>query len=1022
MRIGILSFALSVLAGCSLIRSSDDFFVVDDLGVDVAIDAFDGGIDMAVDADMAEVVECMIPGDCPSVAGGVADCVDGRCIIGSCIAPFEDCNGELADGCEVTLGTEAACAACGDGCAEGELCGATGGVSSCGTDCRDLMFCTDTCADLTMDIQNCGGCGAACPMPDGTAAATCMASACGFVCDAGREDCDEVPDDMDADGCETDIVGDVNNCGGCGTVCESDGENIVSLACVSSMCAVGECADGFGDCNGMIDDGCELPTDADMNNCGGCGIVCPEGSRCEAGSCLDVYIEVSLGVDEVCARRTFGVVECWGRNFSSSLNGDGPVPLESPTALRWTPPGASEETLLLAQDIAVSGRQVPAQPRGGGGTFCFISDHAGSEGQVFCAGDNAFIVAGRDGGANWPPSPIQVDATLDFVELTMGAVHGCARTEGGDAYCWGSATFGATGTVGERFPRRVEFDEPVQQLALSVGATCARLTSGEVHCIGRNNQAELGRGSVDSDANPAPEPVVAATGDSGERLTDVIDIVGGEFDFCARQSSGRMVCWGRNFNGTIVDGPVRQSTPVEVATDVEEMWLPDNTICWRTTAGNSFCRGRRIEGQFGGGPDEADFARAPVATPALDRFERLVGGDEAVCGFDDLDLHCWGYSGDGEIPQPSVVVVPPAPFVDVTGRTLTNVDDIDLGDYGGCARSGTNAFCWGLNRFGAMASRLLRSALDPAEPLVGDHLDVSMGDQFACGIRDGVSNALFCWGRVFDTSVNFNAVEQPTFINPVQVDVGTGFACTRTEGTGEVFCAGINDDGQVGVSPSDLEDEAEEVLDADGDLSGSVDVQAGGRFACALRGDGRVTCWGAHDQGQLGRAVDGGFADTASAGTVDGIANASAIATGEAHACAIDDGVVKCWGAGAEGQLGNGTRADTFTPAEIRSAGSNAVSVASAGNSTCAAFDSGQVRCWGENQLAQRGEEGDGFDVPILVRDVESQRVVSGPNANGYCARIGDGSWLCWGSNRYGLLGTVPSLIFEPTLVEPTEL
>ncbi|MEM6956257.1 MAG: RCC1 domain-containing protein, partial [Myxococcota bacterium] len=131
---------------------------------------------------------------------------------------------------------------------------------------------------------------------------------------------------------------------------------------------------------------------------------------------------------------------------------------------------------------------------------------------------------------------------------------------------------------------------------------------------------------------------------------------------------------------------------------------------------------------------------------------------------------------------------------------------------------------------------------------------------------------------------------------------------------------------------------------------------------------------------------------------------------------------VKCWGAGAEGQLGNGTRADTFTPAEIRSAGSNAVSVASAGNSTCAAFDSGQVRCWGENQLAQRGEEGDGFDVPILVRDVESQRVVSGPNANGYCARIGDGSWLCWGSNRYGLLGTVPSLIFEPTLVEPTEL
>ena len=67
--------------------------------------------------------------------------------------------------------------------------------------------------------------------------------------------------------CETNIHDDVGNCGGCGVVCNLAN---VQAACVKGRCAmVGECADGFGDCDGRTPTGCETPLTT-VDNCGGC--------------------------------------------------------------------------------------------------------------------------------------------------------------------------------------------------------------------------------------------------------------------------------------------------------------------------------------------------------------------------------------------------------------------------------------------------------------------------------------------------------------------------------------------------------------------------------------------------------------------------------------------------------------------------------------------------------------------------------------------------------------------------------
>jgi hypothetical protein len=47
---------------------------------------------------------------------GTGECVDGQCTGGDCPAGTADCNGNPADGCEVQLGTNSDCGGCGDAC------------------------------------------------------------------------------------------------------------------------------------------------------------------------------------------------------------------------------------------------------------------------------------------------------------------------------------------------------------------------------------------------------------------------------------------------------------------------------------------------------------------------------------------------------------------------------------------------------------------------------------------------------------------------------------------------------------------------------------------------------------------------------------------------------------------------------------------------------------------------------------------------------------------------------------------
>jgi hypothetical protein len=77
---------------------------------------------------------------------------------------------------------------------------------------------------------------------------------------------------------------DLSNCGACAMPCST---NNITPSCVAGSCSSGVCATGFADCNGdKQKDGCEVNTQTDPANCGGCTIACASGQSCVAGACV----------------------------------------------------------------------------------------------------------------------------------------------------------------------------------------------------------------------------------------------------------------------------------------------------------------------------------------------------------------------------------------------------------------------------------------------------------------------------------------------------------------------------------------------------------------------------------------------------------------------------------------------------------------------------------------------------------------------------------------------------------------
>ncbi len=242
------------------------------------------GCEVALATNTSNCGRC---GNACSFTGGSAACVAGACQLTACATGRGDCDGDRGNGCETDLNvTVASCGVCGNACVTSNATpGCTGGscaVASCNAGFADCnMRSGDGCEISTRtDATNCGACGSACSLTNAVPA--CVASACAVAtCATGFGDCD----DMAANGCEVDLRSTVTSCGVCGRACSFPN---AAASCAMGTCAMGACNAGFADCNMSALDGCEVDTRINASNCGTCGRACSfanAAASCVAGAC-----------------------------------------------------------------------------------------------------------------------------------------------------------------------------------------------------------------------------------------------------------------------------------------------------------------------------------------------------------------------------------------------------------------------------------------------------------------------------------------------------------------------------------------------------------------------------------------------------------------------------------------------------------------------------------------------------------------------------------------------------------------
>eukprot|EP00434_Breviolum_minutum_P016874 symbB.v1.2.014888.t1/scaffold1099.1/size138014/4 len=264
------------------------------------------------------------------------------------------------------------------------------------------------------------------------------------------------------------------------------------------------------------------------------------------------------------------------------------------------------------------------------------------------------------------------------------------------------------------------------------------------------------------------------------------------------------------------------------------------------------------------------------------------------------------------------------------------------------------------------------------------------------------------------------------------LSAGTDHSCWIKDTV--LWCWGRGAEGQLGQESNATIGDASTLLQPVNLGSGrfAKTIESGNTHVCAILDDDSMKCWGSGDYGRLGLGFvgfigdgPGEMGDNLPAVDLGAGRTVVDIAVGSFHSCAVlDNGGMKCWGYGRNGQLGQGATTDIgdepFEMGENLSyinLGSNrSVLQASAGGlHTCALLDNHDIKCWGDARFGQLGLEnvesmGDdanemGDDLPAV--DLGLGRTGKQVSAGAWhsCALLDDDSVKCWGSGFTGQLG-----------------
>ena len=179
-------------------------------------------------------------------------------------------------------------------------------------------------------------------------------------------------------------------------------------------------------------------------------------------------------------------------------------------------------------------------------------------------------------------------------------------------------------------------------------------------------------------------------------------------------------------------------------------------------------------------------------------------------------------------------------------------------------------------------------------------------------------------------------------------------------------------------------------------------ISAGGEHTLALKHDGTVWAWGAGADGQIG---DGRNVRRVNPTQTINLTDVIAVSAGDEHSFAIKkDGIVWAWGCNASGRLGDGTTTDRNTPVQVTGL-SDVIAISGGGGHSLALKKDSTVWTWGMNSSGQLGDGATtNRNTPVQVTGLSDVIAISGGGAHSLALKK-DGTVWAWGYNGDGQLG-----------------
>ncbi|MBK8049785.1 MAG: RCC1 repeat-containing protein [Anaerolineales bacterium] len=660
----------------------------------------------------------------------------------------------------------------------------------------------------------------------------------------------------------------------------------------------------------------------------------------------------------------------------------------------------SQRTMPIQVSVLITG--VEAIASGGSHSCALLAD-----GSAQCWGDNWYGQLGN-GTRTGSTAPLAVTGLISGAQmLVTGSAHTCALTSENGVKCWGN---NATGQLGDGTHERRE--TPVDVVGLTTGVktiaagamhTCAVTFDGALKCWGFNDRGQLGNGTTNDSSVPS---------DVFDLSSGVDAVGGGTSHTCGLTTGGGVKCWGANTHGQLGDGtPTDHWTPIDVAglgNGVQAISAGADHTCALTTTGSLLCWGSNQAGQLG--DNTQDDRWTPVAVTGMaNSIQQITAGGNHTCALTAEGLaRCWGADDSGQLG------------IGATDRRTTPLQVIDLpadirtvaaGWGHTCALAGAGEIkCWGNNLSGQTGDSAWSNHWQPVtvRDLISGVQAIITGSTHTCAIT--AEDSARCWGRNAEGELGDGTVISSSV--PVTVSgLVTGVravaaaAVSTCVGNGWRKMLGKQLPGTLGDGTTNPSFTPVGAADLDSD---TVNICAGAHHICAITQDGGVKCWGANSEGQLG---DGTNTNRWTPVSVTGLPEeVQRLGVGGYHSCAVlSNGDALCWGDNEAGQLGDGTTTDHWSPVPVEALAGEIQQIGGGSAHTCALTIAGGVKCWGSNQYGQLGDGTlNARHLPVDVIGLTSGVKAIAAGSYHTCATTDADAVLCWGGEQFGQLGVNP--------------